>query len=78
MADGDNPPIFVSPEIGEGETARHLQRVSVLRRERHSRRERGQDDNGDCGPYAQHGAPPVRRRLSTQFRAGGEAGENST
>jgi hypothetical protein len=56
MTGGDNLPVFVSPELGEGETARHLQGVPVLRRERHPGQERRQDNHGDCCPYAQHSA----------------------
>jgi hypothetical protein len=32
LTNGDSLPFFVSPELGEGETARHLQGVLVLRR----------------------------------------------
>jgi hypothetical protein len=35
MTGGDDLPIFVSTEVGEGETAWHLQGISVLRGQGH-------------------------------------------
>jgi hypothetical protein len=75
VAGGDDLPILLSLELGKAEAARNLYGISILRSERHSGKERGQDDNGRCGPYAQHRAP---LRSLTQSRAGGEANANST
>src|SRR5271169_4320103 len=44
---GDSLPIFVSPELGEGETARDLQGIPVLRSKGHATQHGEQRNNRD-------------------------------
>jgi hypothetical protein len=74
MAGGYDLPVFVSPEVGEGETPGHLQGVSVLRRQRQAAERGGtrRKHRHQQGLSSRHDvSPPHLKRCSPMFVRGG-------